>query len=912
VTDLSCPRYRRLARLLPSDFRHAHGAELEAAAAVLMADARATGGALGAARAWLRLALDTSTTALALRWSSPGLPSWAHRGASLTIDIDSSPRPLTMFETFSRDLRFAVRSLRRQPMFTLITVLTLALGIGANTAVFSVLNGVILRPLPYPEPERLEYVTTQFPGLGFNQFWMSLPEFVEYRDNNRAFESIGGYSTGAVNLGTSPPTRPVAGLVTPELMPTLGVRPISGRWFTPEDSLPGAPDVVILSYELWQRAYGGKLEVVGTKIDVNNAPAEVVGIMPRGYDVHDQKIELWRPLTMNPAQYPKQRGGHFLYLVGRLKPGVNITQANDDINRLLKAWPIAFGKDHVPDAKDHRLRIDPLKEDMIGSIRTALLVLQFAVGFVLLIACANLANLIIARADTRSREYAVRTALGASRWRLLSQLLAEGLVLSVAGAVVGTGLAVAGVRALLAVNQNALPRTGEIALDWRVLAFTLVVAVATGVIFGLVPMLHLRRDRAGDAIKDAGARTTAGTGRARMRALLVVGEIALAVLLVVGAGLLIRSFYNLTQVDLGFKRSQLTTFGVILPSPPYDPQKRVDFFDRLMTSLKSAPGVESVAAMSGLPPLRLVNANDTDFEDIPNNRPPDAQPMENVDFWQGVTLGYAETMGIPVVKGRSFEAQDLGGAPVVLVNEALAARFFPDRDPIGRRVRINGDNSPWFTIVGVLKDVKDGGVDAHAGTELYLLNNQLPRNVQFSYGQMNVVVRSALPLATLAPTFRQAVGTLDPTLPLVKMRAMDDVIDDAIARPRFLTLLLGVFAGLALLLAAVGTYGILSYLVSERRQEIGIRMALGADRAAILRTVLTRGLVLGAAGLVIGLGASFGLTRVLRTLLFNVTPTDPLTLVSVSVVIAAVATLACLIPALRATRVDPLTVLRQY
>jgi predicted permease len=818
-------------------------------------------------------------------------------------------------DTLIKDLKYALRSLRRQPGFTIITIVTLALGIGANTAVFSVVNGVVLRPLPYKDPSRLMFVTSQFPNLGFDQFWVSLPEFIEYRDRNHVFESVGAYQVGAVNLGASSPSRPVRAVITAELMPTLGVPPMSGRFFTSDDTLPSAEPVAILSWELWQRSFAADPNVLNQKIQVNNVATRVVGIMPRGYDVHDQKIEMWEPLTIDPSTFANRRGSHFLYLIGRLKPGVSIAQARADLDVLLAQWATLNPGAHAPAAPGHKLRIDPLKEDVVGPVRKALLVLQGAVIFVLFIACANLANLIIARADSRVREYAVRAALGASRRRLLRQLLTEGLVLAVGGAAIGVGLAYGGLQLLLSINPDAIPRTAEVGLNLTVLGFTLVLACVTGLVFGLVPLAHLRNDRVGPALKDAGGRGVVGRGRARVRSALVVAEIALAVMLVVGAGLLIRSFVNLMRVDLGFNRSQLSTFGVVLPPTQYNtPEKRLAFYQKLTDSLRTKPGVQAVSAMTGLPPLRNVNANDTDFEHIPPV-PPGAQrttPIENVDFWQTVTLGYTETMGIPAVKGRTFDSTDVGGAPVALVNEALVAKFFDKKDPIGAHVKPGfGNQIPWFTIVGVLKDVKQGGVDAKAGTELYLLDDQLPRTAGFSPGQMNVVVRSPLPLEKLAPEFRRAVGDLDATLPLVRMRSMDDVVDGSMARPRFLTMLLGVFAGLALALAAVGTYGILSYLVAERRQEIGIRMALGADRGTILRLVLRRGLLLAVVGLVVGIGGALSLTRVLRSLLFDVTPTDPITLAAVAGVIALVAAIACAIPAWRAARVDPLIVLRE-
>ena len=815
-----------------------------------------------------------------------------------------------------KDFLYAVRSLIRQPGFTLVTILTLALGIGANTAVFSVVNGVLLRPLGYPHPEQLEYITSQFPGLGFNQFWVSLPEFVEFRDNNRVFSSVGAYNVGAANLGTAQPSRPVRAIVTSELMPTLAVPALRGRWFTAADCLPNAPAVAILSWELWQRSYGGREDIVGQTIQINNQSNEVVGIMPRGYDVHDQKVELWQPLTIDPSTFANSRGGHFLYLVGRRKDGVSRAQALADIDRLHAEWPktIAPGR-HAPNAanpQSHRLRMDPLRDDIVGGVRQALVVLQSAVAFVLLIACANLANLLVARADSRMREYAVRTALGATRLRLFRQLLTEGFVLTFIAASAGIGLAYAGLEALLAVNPDAIPRTAQIGLDRTVLAFTLGVAVVTGLVFALVPLLHLGAVRTAQAFRESSTRTTAGRARLWFRSALVVGEVALAVTLVVGAGLLIRSFLNLTRVDMGFNQSHLSTFGLVLPGPKYNAQQRIDFYERLATRLRGLPGVQGVTAMTGLPPLRNVNANDTDFEHIPNNRPQGSVPIENVDFYQFVTVGYADTMGIPVLRGRGFERQDVGGPPVVMINESAAKKFFTDRDAIGGHLRPGGlpNTIPWFTVIGVLKDVKSGGVAESAGTELYMLAEQGPKYGGFAPANMNFVVRSTMPLSSLSGEYRKAVQELDPTLPLIRMRSMDTVIGDAIARPRFLTLLLGIFAGLALVLAAVGTYGILAYLVSERKQEIGIRMALGADRGKVLMLVLGRGLLLSGIGLVIGLAASLALTRVLATLLFNVTPTDPFTLASVAGVIVLVAIAACIIPAWRATRVDPLVVLK--
>jgi predicted permease len=821
-------------------------------------------------------------------------------------------------DTLLTDLRFAIRTLRRNPAFALITVLTLALGIGANTAIFSVVNGVLLRPLDYPRPDRLVFVTTQFPTLGFDQFWMSVPEYVEFKDNNQAFSSVGGYSVGAVNLGTDPPSRPIRGLVTPDLMPTLAVTPQLGRWFEATDSVPGAAPVTILSYETWQSAYGGDAAILGRMVQVNNTSTEVVGVMPRGYDVHDQHVEIWQPLTIDPATFPTSRGGHFLHLIGRLKDDVTFERAKADTDRLVAQWREMVPQGHVPSSPNHQLRLDPLKDDIVGSVKTALLVLQGAVAFVLLIACANLANLLLARAETRQREFAVRTALGAGRRRLLRQFITEGVLLATLAAVVGTGLAWAGLKAMIAINPEAIPRAATVGLDGPVLGFTLLLAMATGVIFGMAPLLHLSQ-KLTISLKDGGRGTTTGSLRKTLRGALVVSEVTLAVILVVGASLLVRSFVNLMKVDTGFDRAQMVTFGLVLPAGTYSPERRVSFFTDLQDRLRAIPGVQAVSAMTGLPPNRQVNANDTDFEHItpppPGSTPdPNGPPPENVDYYQTVMAGYVETMGIPVVEGRGFEFGDAGGPPVVLVNETLARRFFPDRSPVGQRLKPGIGpfaSVPWFTIVGVLKDVKQGGIDQPAGTELYLLAEQGPRVANGAPANMNIVMRSGLPLDAVAGQIRASVRDLDATLPIVRMRTMEDVFGASVARPRFITWLLGGFAGLALLLAAVGTYGILSYLVTERQQEIGIRMALGAPRGSVLWMVLRQGLLLACGGLVLGVAGAILAGRRLESMLFGISPTDPATILLVVGLILVTAIIACLIPALRATRVDPMLAMRE-
>ena len=820
-------------------------------------------------------------------------------------------------DSLLRDIRQAARNLVRTPGFALVTILTLALGIGANTAIFSVVNAVILRPLGYPEPDRLIYISSQFPQMGFDQFWMSPPEFLEFQERTRAFGAIGAFATGQANLTAADrPRRVNSGQASASLFKALGVNAMYGRTFEPAETLPNGPRVAVLTYELWKSAFGGTAAVLGSEIEVNGLRRTVVGIMPPRFDVADQHVEVWAPLVIDPANR-QNRGSHYLYLIGRLADGATLPSAQAELDTLLAGWPSSIARaatatngPHTPDTKNHRLRLDSLQMQIVGSARTAVFVLQGAVIFVLLIACANLANLLLARAESRHKEFAVRSALGAGRWRLLRQFMVEGCLLSFTGAALGLAVAVAGVRALIAAYPESLPRSADVALDLGVLTFTLVIGLATGAVFGLAPLLHLAPDATSLALKEGGMRTTAGAGRNRIRRGLVAAEVALAVALVIGAGLLLRTVMNLSNVDSGFKRGQLVTFAVTLPNATYArPEQKRSFYQRLIEQLRSTSGVQSVAGMTGLPPLRQVDANDTMIEGYV--APPEG-PFNNVDYYQTVTTGYVETMGIPVVEGRAFQPSD-AMATTVLINETMARTFYKGQSPIGRRVKPSSAGAmPFFTIVGVLKDVKQGGVDQKTGTELYFNFEQLTTTVpQFGVGTMNIVLRTTQPPNALAGTIHQAVAALDPSLPIEKLRSMDDVFGEAIGRPRLLAQLLGIFAGLAILLAAIGSYGVLSYMVTERRREIGIRMALGADRGSVMRMVLSQGLRLTLIGVVAGLAAAFAMNRVLASLLFGVRPSDPVTIGAVVLLIGAVALVACYIPARVATRVDPMIVLRE-
>ena len=841
------------------------------------------------------------------------------------------------FDNLRQDIRLAARGLLRAPAFAAVTILTLALGIGANTAIFSIVNGVILRPLGYPKPEQLMYLTTQFPAFNFDQFWVSPPEYFEFRELNQSFASVGAYSTGEVNLTAGDrPLRVRSASVDENLINALGVTPFAGRFFSkgetdvvpppnPTGPVP-LPAICILSYELWQTAFGGQQNMIGQMVEINGVRREVIGIMPPGADVMDNRTEIWMPIGLNPGNR-QNRGSHFLYLVGRLKDGVTPQAAQAELTQLIASWRERTGqKNHVfaplPKTAEERktnfghiLQMHPVQEQIVGPASRAIWVLQAAVGFVLLIACANLANLLLARAETRHREFAVRTALGAGRGRLLRQFMTEGVMLSVIGGVLGLLLARAGVQALIRLYPASLPRTAEVTVDPMVLLFTFVIAVGTGLVFGLAPLAHTRIKGLALALKEGGARgATAGAARHHIRRGLVMAEVALAVMLVIGAGLLIRTVYNLSIVDAGFDRSRLVTFQMSLAAADYpQPGPRAQLYQRMLEKLRAVAGIQGASAMSGLPPNRPLNANDTDID---NYTAPPEGPFENVDYYQNVMTGYFETMGIPIVAGRGFEPSDAASSGLVaVVNETLVNTFWKDLNPIGQRLRpsSNNPNVPWFTVIGVAKDVKQGGVDKKTGTEMYFLVDQTaaqPPPFNNAPGTMNIVMRTTLPPATLRTQIGGIVREADPSVPIVRLRDMNGVFEESITRPRLLAQLLGGFAGLALLLAAIGTYGVLSYMVAERRREIGIRMALGADQGSVLGGVMKQGLTLTTVGIIAGLIGALALNRLIASLLFGVQPTDTVTIVAVVATITLVAAVACLLPAWRASRVDPNVVLR--
>ena len=811
-------------------------------------------------------------------------------------------------QTFLQDLKYALRMLRKNPAFTAVAILTLAVGIGANSAIFSVVNSVLLRPLPYRQPDQLVRVYSEFPTMQLQKFWLSPPELLDIQREAKSWESIGAWAPGGQNVGTeSEPLRVTSAAITRSLIDVLGVQPERGRNFTEEEDRNGGPRVAIISHGLWQKGFGAASDIIGKQIQVNAATTTVVGVMPANFGFppgSNDQVELLLPFQFDPAN-PGSRGSHFLSVIGRLKPGVTAEQAKSEMTSLMAAWKSEGRSPHLLNPERHPVVMLGLHEDVVGAARKAVWLLMAAVGFVLLIACVNVANLLLARAESRHREFAVRLALGAGLKRMVRQFVAEGFVLVLIASILGVALAFAGLRILLLFAPDSVPRTEEIGVGLPVLGFTIAVAVVAVFLFGLAPLAQVSERNLANWIRGAGQRAIRGGGQTLRRSL-VVTEIALAVILVIGSGLMIRAFWKLQQVNSGFDPKGVVSFSLNLPSVKYKAPERLQFINALQQKLSTIPGVSNVSLASGLPPLRRINANDTEIEGY--QQTPDS-PAQNVDYWNLVGNDYFKTMKIRLIEGRTFEPQDDNpdAMKVVMVNQALAKRFWTG-SPIGRRVNPGfADPKVWFTIVGVVEDTKNAGMDKPAGPELYFQAQQVN---QFIGSNVSFVVRGANESAPLEGSIRGAVRELDPTLPVYNLWSMNEVVSKSMVQPRFLALLLATFSAIALFLAAIGIYGVMAYSVAQRTQEIGVRMALGARTLHVMRLVFGQSLWMLLIGIVIGLVGAFALTRLMRTLLFEITATDPLTYVSVIGLLTFVALLACYIPARRAAKVDPLIALR--
>jgi predicted permease len=813
-------------------------------------------------------------------------------------------RRINYIDNFVQDLRYACRTLVHSPGFTLVMVATLALSIGATSAIFSVIDGVLLKPLPYRQPGRLFRVFTS--NANFPKFRVNPFDFLDYRARNHSFESLAGFVRTDVQLsGLDQPERLASLRVTAGFFHLLGLSPALGREFDTQDELPANARRVILSNRLWQRRFGSDPNILGQKITLDGQPFTVAGVMPLGVEhvgndhqvlAQGQTVDAWCPFPF--AGNPANRGSHFVDVIGRLKGGVTPGQATAEMNTLAAQ----LGHEHPDYGTDWRVRLIPLSQEVIGKSQRLLLVLMGAVGFVLLIACANAANLLLARATARTREIAVRSALGAGRYRLVRQMLTESILIALVGAACGAVVAIGGVRALVALLPPDFPRAHAIHVDATVFAFTFAIALATGILFGLAPALQTSRADLTQALRESG-RSTTGSGRQlQLRSLLVVAEVGLAFVLLIGAGLMLRSFMHLLRTDPGFRAEHVLTASLSLPPQQYKKEADIaGFYGRLVRNLTALPGVRYAGAGSDLP-WTGYNENLSFF--IEGRKSVDASFHSR---FHGATPDYFLALGIPLVRGRFFSDRDDAAArQVVIVNQSLARRYWPNEEAVGKRITFTDEpkESDWVTVAGIVGDVKDTPASEGAEAALWFPLAQQPFN------SMSVVLRANADPELLVNALREQVRQLDPRLAVAEIRQMDRIADAGVATPRFALFLVGLFAGLALLLAAIGTYGVMSYSVGQRVHEFGVRMALGAKPADVLSLVVRQGLRLALLGVALGIVSALALGRVLQSLLYGISAADPLTFAGVSLVAIAIVPLACYLPARRATAVDPMIALR--
>ena len=882
--------FRALVRLYPETFRRAYADDMEAFFEERLGHQRGA----GRVSIWCRTALNLVSTAFAERWAS-------------RVPLKAREKLMT---GLVQDARYALRLLRRQPAFSLFVVLTLAVGIGANAAVFSVVNGVLLKPLPLTDSDRLVAVWSRFDpesGFDFPRFVLSNPEYLDYRDSNRTLSGLAAYAQSSVTVGGpgGDPERVQAAAVTANFFSVLGAEPLLGRGITAQDDSPKGTPVAVISYGYWKSRYGAEPAVLGRVVPMNGTPTEIVGVMRDGFTYPLATNRLWLPLKIDPAN-PGGRKSHGIRAVGRLAPGVDVAAARIELQALMAAWKVRFPDVHT----GHYLFMRPLLEDVAGSVRPALLLLLAATGFVLVIVCANAASVVMARGEARTREMAIRGALGAERRRLVRLSLVESLLLAVVGGIIGILLGHAGVRSLLAVDPASMPRSAEIGLDFRVVGFAALAALISAVLFGLAPALRGARPDLQSTLKENSLSTAAG-GRQWFRRGLVVAEVSLSVLLVIGATLMLRSFNQLISVEPGFQPEGLVTASIALPAKEYDDSARVEaFYSAVIDRVRSSAGV--VAASAGTTVPLLNDRGVWDFEI--DGRP---KPAAGQVAWNAAAVivrpGYFETLGVPMARGRSFTPHDDGkSATVVVINETMAAKYFSGEDPLGRRIRIAGVTTPesWMTIVGVSRDVKTEALDQPPRPSYHFLQSQVPRFGDGPFRGMSIIARTKGSTDAALGTLRTAVRELDSSLALFDVQTADAIIDNSVARPRFTTLLLSLFAFIGLVLGASGIYGVLAFTVARRTHEIGIRRALGAPPSHVIREVVTGGMAPVGIGLVIGVLGSYWTSKLWSAQLFGVSGTDPVVYAGVSAGVLLVGLAATVVPARRALRVDPLVALR--
>ncbi|MGH9971007.1 MAG: ABC transporter permease [Pyrinomonadaceae bacterium] len=813
------------------------------------------------------------------------------------------------------DIRYGTRMLLKNPGITFVVILALALGIGANTAIFSVVNAVILRPLPYQESDRLVFLNERSQVM--NEMSISYPNLTDWRNQNQVFERIGVYNRNSYTLtGSGEAERIPTAQASADLFTALRMNAAIGRVFTNDEDKPGGPPVVVLSYGLWQRRFGGQMSILNQALTLNGKSYTVIGVMPQGF-LYPSRVEMWVPVgQLSGDSNWQQRGNHpGLYGVARLKPGATLAQAQADMDNIA----LNLEKQYPDSNAGTRVRIRPLLEIYVSDVRSTLWVLFGAVAFVLLIACANIANLLLARASARQREMAIRSALGAGRWRIARQLLTESVLLSLLGGTLGLLLARWGIELILYISPDAIPRSREISLDWRVLTFTIGISVLTGILFGLMPALQAGVVDVQETLKESGRGTT---GRHWLRSSLVVVEVATTLVLLIGAGLMIRSFYRLQKVNPGFSYDQLTSFSISLPQRKYaSEEQRSEFFKRLVENIRGLPGVEAVAAASGLP----LGNNGWQTSFVIDGRP--LPPRDETPLMEActVTPDYFRAMNIPLLRGRYFNDQDnrsfltgrdlsklnegekmIAGTNAIIIDEEFARRYWPNEDAVGKRIKFGSDpKSPTLTVVGVVGRVKMDGLSQDSNrVQGYFPFAQLP------FSGMAVIIKASGDPNQLIASAREQVKAVDPEQPIYSIRTMNEIRAESVAPERLNLTLLSIFAGIALVLAIVGIYGVMSYSVTQRTHEIGIRMAIGAQPRDVFRMVMGQGMLLAMIGVAIGLVGAFGLTRLMTAMLFGVEPTDPATFVVIALLLTVVALVACYVPGRRATKVDPVVSLR--
>jgi putative ABC transport system permease protein len=810
-------------------------------------------------------------------------------------------------EMFWQDLRYGLRMLLKAPSVSIVATIALALGIGANTAIFSVVNAVLLRPLPFAKSEELMNIYETDSNRGYKRGSASYPNFVDWREQNHAFQYMSTYHTNDFILtGRGESSRLQGAVVNADLFPLLAVAPVIGRGFRPEEDNPGESGrVVMLSQQLFQQRFNSDPNVVGQSMVLDGKNFTIVGVMPRSFQfpIQNDPVELWTTVAIEregDSNITTERGAHYMNVIARLKPGVTRTQAQAEMTTIG-----ARLEQQYPDKNLHKsIAVEPTLEALVGDIRPALLILLGAVGCVLLIACANVANLLLARAMSRHKEMAIRAALGASRIRVMRQLLTESVLLSLAGGALGLFLAVWWSDLLVALGRENIPRALQVGLDWRVLTFTLLVSVLTGVVFGLVPALHSSKTELTESLKEGGRASGEGARRNRTRGVLVVAELAIAVVLLVGAGLLIQSLWRLRNVSPGFPSQNLLTFVVGIPEVKYPVERQDQFYRDLVARLQTLPGVSSAGSVIPLP----LSGNMFGISFETEGRPVEKGNEPSADFF-AVSDDYFKALGVPILKGREFTQRDGAKAPgVVIVNQAFAKKFFPNEDPVGKRIKPGistmTDETEWREIVGIAGDVRNRNLSSDLRAGYFVPQAQVPFN------QMTMVVRTTNDPHTLISAVQNEVHAMDQEVPVFDVKTMDEYISNTVAAPRFNATLLMIFAVVALILTIVGLYGVMSYSVAQRTNEIGIRMALGAQTRDVVLLIVSQGFKLVLVGLGIGLIGAWSLTRVIASLLFGVTAKDPITFVLVTLLLGIVALLACYIPARRATRLDPLQALR--